>query len=141
MTDQSSILVLTTILELADDAYRSLKEILKENGTSDSSGTCMFASILVCEFALRRGMDASIRGGNGSDDGGLFNEYGGYGHYWCEVTADGMKFYIDIAAEQFGYSSFIVKNAHDVTGWPRYIPGDQATVDEHVRLTFTEGMQ
>lgn len=71
----------------------------------------------------------------------VFNENGGFGHYWCEVTADGMTFYIDIAAEQFGYSSFIVKNAHDLSGWPRYIPGDQATVDEHVRLAYTEGIQ
>ncbi|EAO1992431.1 hypothetical protein E0G79_21915 [Salmonella enterica] len=141
MTDQTSILIPPTILELADDAHKSLKETLKENGTSDTTGTCMYASILVSGFAFHRGIVAEIRGGNGSNDGGLFNENGGFGHYWCEVTADGMTFYIDIAAEQFGYSSFIVKNAHDLSGWPRYIPGDQATVDEHVRLTFTEGVQ
>jgi hypothetical protein len=46
-------------------------------------------------------MVASIRGGNGTDNGGLFNEYGGHGHYWCELSAGGMTFYIDIAAEQF----------------------------------------
>lgn len=97
--------------------------------------------MLVCDFAHRRGMSAGVRGGNGSDDGGLFDENGGHGHYWCEVIADGMTFYIDIAAEQFGYSSFIVKNVNDVSGWPRYIPGDQATVDEHVRISLTEGIQ
>lgn len=52
-----------------------------------------------------------------------------------------MTFYIDIAAEQFGYPSFIVKNANDVSDFPRYIPGNQATVDEHVRLAYTEGIQ
>lgn len=141
MTDQASIPVSTPVLALATDAHSSLKEILNDNGTSDTTGTCMFASLLVCEFAQRRGISAAVRGGNGTDDGGIFNESGGHGHYWCEVSAAGMTFYIDIASEQFGYPSFIVKNVNDVSGWPRYIPGDQATVDEHVRLTLTEGIQ
>ncbi len=141
VTDKTSILVLTPILELAEEAHKSLKENLKEIGTSDTTGTCMFACILVCKFARLRGMVASIRGGNGTDNGGLFNEYGGHGHYWCELSAGGMTFYIDIAAEQFGYPSFIVKNANDVSDFPRYIPGNQATVDEHVRLAYTEGIQ
>ncbi|HIA3132558.1 TPA: hypothetical protein ACWP24_003360, partial [Escherichia coli] len=125
----------------ATDAYSSLKNILNDNGTSDTTGTCMFASLLVCEFAHRRGMSAAVRGGNGTDDGGIFNESGGHGHYWCEVSAGEMIFYIDIAAEQFGYPSFIIKNANDVSGWPRYIPGDQVTVDEHVRITLSGGIR
>ena len=124
MTDQASIPVDTPVLALATDAYSSLKNILNDNETSDTTGTCMFASLLVCEFAHRRGMSAAVRGGNGTDDGGIFNESGGHGHYWCEVSAGEMIFYIDIAAEQFGYPSFIIKNANDVSGWPRYIPGD-----------------
>lgn len=117
MTDQASIPVDTPVLALATDAYSSLKNILNDNGTSDTTGTCMFASLLVCEFAHRRGMSAAVRGGNGTDDGGIFNESGGHGHYWCEVSAGEMIFYIDIAAEQFGYPSFIIKNANDVSGW------------------------
>lgn len=78
MTDQTSILIPPTILELADDAHKSLKETLKENGTSDTTGTCMYASILVSGFAFHRGIVAEIRGGNGSNDGGLFNENGGF---------------------------------------------------------------
>lgn len=140
MTDQASIPVDTPVLALATDAYSSLKNILNDNGTSDTTGTCMFASLLVCEFAHRRGMSAAVRGGNGTDDGGIFNESGGHGHYWCEVSAGEMIFYIDIAAEQFGYPSFIIKNANDVSGWPRYIPGDQVTVDEHVRITLSGGI-
>lgn len=100
MTDQASIPVDTPVLALATDAYSSLKNILNDNGTSDTTGTCMFASLLVCEFAHRRGMSAAVRGGNGTDDGGIFNESGGHGHYWCEVSAGEMIFYIDIAAEQ-----------------------------------------
>ncbi|AXD16828.1 hypothetical protein [Salmonella enterica] len=138
MTDQASIPVDTPVLALATDAYSSLKNILNDNGTSDTTGTCMFASLLVCEFAHRRGMSAAVRGGNGTDDGGIFNESGGHGHYWCEVSAGEMIFYIDIAAEQFGYPSFIIKNANDVSGWPRYIPGDQVTVDEHVRMALLQ---
>ncbi|ENL0204319.1 hypothetical protein ACE21V_002046 [Salmonella enterica] len=141
MTDQASIPVDTPVLALATDAYSSLKNTLNDNGTSDTTGTCMFASLLVCEFAHRRGMSAAVRGGNGTDDGGIFNESGGHGHYWCEVSAGGMIFYIDIAAEQFGYPSFIIKNANDVSGWPRYIPGDQVTVDEHVRITLSGGIR
>ncbi|MEB7009620.1 hypothetical protein NA900_18405 [Escherichia coli] len=141
MTDQASIPVDTPVLALATDAYSSLKNILNDNGTIDTTGTCMFASLLVCEFAHRRGMSAAVRGGNGTDDGGIFNESGGHGHYWCEVSAGEMIFYIDIAAEQFGYPSFIIKNANDVSGWPRYIPGDQVTVDEHVRITLSGGIR
>lgn len=141
MTDQASIPVDTPVLALATDAYSSLKNILNDNGTSDTTGTCMFASLLVSEFAHRRGMSAAVRGGNGTDDGGIFNESGGHGHYWCEVSAGEMIFYIDIAAEQFGYPSFIIKNANDVSGWPRYIPGDQVTVDEHVRITLSGGIR
>ncbi|EET9255741.1 hypothetical protein JQ340_003784 [Salmonella enterica] len=141
MADQASIPVDTPVLTLATDAYSSLKNILNDNGTSDTTGTCMFASLLVCEFAHRRGMSAAVRGGNGTDDGGIFNESGGHGHYWCEVSAGEMIFYIDIAAEQFGYPSFIIKNANDVSGWPRYIPGDQVTVDEHVRITLSGGIR
>ncbi|EBL7083391.1 hypothetical protein CKA17_21745 [Salmonella enterica] len=141
MTDQASIPVDTPVLALATDAYSSLKNILNDNGTSDTTGICMFASLLVCEFAHRRGMSAAVRGGNGTDDGGIFNESGGHGHYWCEVSAGEMIFYIDIAAEQFGYPSFIIKNANDVSGWPRYIPGDQVTVDEHVRITLSGGIR
>ncbi|EIN0475560.1 hypothetical protein LMG98_005144 [Escherichia coli] len=141
MTDQASIPVDTPVLALATDAYSSLKNILNDNGTSDTTGTCMFASLLVCEFAHRRGMSAAVRGGNGTDDGGIFNESGGHGHYWCEVSTGEMIFYIDIAAEQFGYPSFIIKNANDVSGWPRYIPGDQVTVDEHVRITLSGGIR
>ena len=141
MTDQASIPVDTPVLALATDAYSSLKNILNDNGTSDTTGTCMFASLLDCEFAHRRGMSAAVRGGNGTDDGGIFNESGGHGHYWCEVSAGEMIFYIDIAAEQFGYPSFIIKNANDVSGWPRYIPGDQVTVDEHVRITLSGGIR
>ncbi|EAA4206639.1 hypothetical protein DQD56_19665 [Salmonella enterica subsp. enterica serovar Schwarzengrund] len=141
MTDQASIPVDTPVLALATDAYSSLKNILNDNGTSDTTGTCMFASLLVCEFAHHRGMSAAVRGGNGTDDGGIFNESGGHGHYWCEVSAGEMIFYIDIAAEQFGYPSFIIKNANDVSGWPRYIPGDQVTVDEHVRITLSGGIR
>lgn len=141
MTDQASIPVDTPVLALATDAYSSLKNILNDNGTSDTTGTCMFASLLVCEFAHRRGMSAAVRGGNETDDGGIFNESGGHGHYWCEVSAGEMIFYIDIAAEQFGYPSFIIKNANDVSGWPRYIPGDQVTVDEHVRITLSGGIR
>ncbi len=141
MTDQASIPVDTPVLALATDAYSSLKNILNDNGTSDTTGTCMFASLLVCEFAHRRGMSAAVRGGNGTDDGGIFNESGGHGHYWCEVSAGEMIFYIDIADEQFGYPSFIIKNANDVSGWSRYIPGDQVTVDEHVRITLSGGIR
>lgn len=92
MTDQASIPVDTPVLALATDAYSSLKNILNDNGTSDTTGTCMFASLLVCEFAHRRGMSAAVRGGNGTDDGGIFNESGGHGHYWCEVSAGEMSF-------------------------------------------------
>nr|UGK56744.1 hypothetical protein [Escherichia coli] len=102
----------------------------------------MFASLLVCEFAHRRGMSAAVRGGNGTDDGGIFNESGGHGHYWCEVSAGEMIFLYRYCGRAvrlpFVYHQ---KNANDVSGWPRYIPGDRVTVDEHVRITLSGGIR
>lgn len=47
MTDQTSIPACPPILVLATDAHKSLKETLKGNGTSDTTGTCMFTSLFV----------------------------------------------------------------------------------------------
>lgn len=54
-----------TLMKLAEDAYSTYKEILKECGASDTTGTCMFASISLCELALSRNFEAIIRGGDG----------------------------------------------------------------------------
>lgn len=80
-----------------------------------------FASYLVCYLAKTKGLDAVVRGGNGADDGGIFIECGGFGHYWCELNFEEVQYYIDITSEQFGFHPYIVKLANDITGWPRYI--------------------
>lgn len=63
-----------------------------------------FASYLVCYLAKTKGLDAVVRGGNGADDGGIFIECGGFGHYWCELNFEEVQYYIDITSEQFGSS-------------------------------------
>nr|UGK56353.1 hypothetical protein [Escherichia coli] len=72
----------------------------------------------------------------------FFNESGGHGHYWCEVSAGEMIFLYRYCGRAvrlpFVYHQ---KNANDVSGWPRYIPGDRVTVDEHVRITLSGGIR
>lgn len=104
---------------IARVAHEKLLSVLTECGTKKTKGTCLFASYLVCYLAKTKGLDAVVRGGNGADDGGIFTESGGFGHYWCELNFEEVQYYIDITSEQFGFHPYIVKRVNDITGWPR----------------------
>ena len=127
------------VSDIARVAHEKLLSILTECGIEKTAGTCLFASYLVCYLAKTKGLDAVVRGCNGEDDGGIFIECGGFGHYWCELNFEEVQYYIDITSEQFGFHPYIVKLANDITGWPRYIPGDQETVDSHLEQLLRDG--
>lgn len=112
--------------------------LLQSSELPSSTGTCLHACILLREMLYSAGFDnIKIRGGNGDDDGGFFTSEGGYGHYWCEVTRSGLCQIIDITADQFGYDKILIINAFS-TEWPRYIPGNQDTVDHHISNAMDE---
>ncbi len=94
------------VSDIARVAHEKLLSILTECGIEKTAGTCLFASYLVCYLAKTKGLDAVVRGGNGADDGGIFIECGGFGHYWCELNFEEVQYYIDITSEQFGFHPY-----------------------------------
>ncbi|WP_258814597.1 hypothetical protein [Klebsiella pneumoniae] len=93
----------------------------------------------MARLAHSKGLSAVIRGGDGKSDGGLFTMYGGFGHYWCEISNNDEFHIVDISADQFGFEGVIVKNIKEVEGWPRYIPGNQDVVNAGVEELFNHG--
>lgn len=105
--------------------------------TTDPSGACLYASILLLN-ALRKfaGAEAAICGGGPPMDGGLRDASGQiHGHYWIEgSTKEGVPFLADITADQFGYERItILPLAH---ARERYTPGDANLVTSHVEETL-----
>lgn len=79
------------INDVATEARALLNGILADCDTDDTTGTCLFASLLLARLAHSKGLSAVIRGGDGKSDGGLFTMYGGFGHYWCERSPTTMN--------------------------------------------------
>ena len=127
------------INDVATEARALLNGILADCDTDDTTGTCLFASLLLARLAHSKGFSAVIRGGDGKSDGGLFTMYGGFGHYWCEISNNDEFHIVDISADQFGFEGVIVKNIKEVEGWPRYIPGNQDVVNAGVEELFNHG--
>ncbi|AHE47381.1 hypothetical protein ACX6B8_005414 [Klebsiella pneumoniae] len=102
--------------------------------TSDTTGTCMYGSILVSMLLEKfSGVRTRIAGGDGVGDGGIVTPEGMKGHYWVVANVHGMHFIVDITADQFGMDSIIYKGLKDA---PEYVEGHQAVVDEHVADSF-----
>ncbi|HIE4884572.1 TPA: hypothetical protein ACXNKY_005494 [Klebsiella pneumoniae] len=96
--------------------------------TSDTTGTCMYGSILVSMLLEKfSGVRTRIAGGDGVGDGGIVTPEGMKGHYWVDITAD-----------QFGMDSIIYKGLKDAQ---EYVEGHQAVVDEHVADSFQKLFQ
>lgn len=103
-------------------------------GAQQTEGACFYACVLL-QTTLNRFSDyrAMVRGGDGLLDGG-YTDFEGrrHGHYWVEARdADQHAWVLDITADQFGGPAVTVVPLEYST--PRYLPGDQATVDAHLR--------
>ncbi|BDA57965.1 MULTISPECIES: hypothetical protein [Enterobacteriaceae] len=102
--------------------------------SSDTTGTCMYGSILVSMLLEKfSGVRTRIAGGDGVDDGGILTAAGMKGHYWVVANVNGMLFVVDITADQFGMDKIVYKGLKDA---PEYIEGHQITIDEHVHETL-----
>jgi hypothetical protein len=103
-------------------------------GHADTTGTCFYAAVLVCESVARfTGFEACIRGGDGKGDGGFRSREGSWhGHYWTEARdpATGQAWVIDLTADQFGEHTVRILTLAAAS--EQYHPGDQAVVDAHV---------
>lgn len=59
--------------------------------TSDTTGTCMYGSILVSMLLEKfSGVRTRIAGGDGVGDGGIVTPEGMKGHYWVVANVHGM---------------------------------------------------
>ncbi len=104
-------------------------DIRPDPGQAPTHNTCLYASTLLAEMLHRfGGCRATIRGGDGQDDGGYVAAQGvQFGHYWVEaVTADGQAFVCDITADQFGGEPVVVLPVQDCLD--RYVCGNQEVV-------------
>ena len=119
------------LASLAASTREIFERVLAQSqGHQRTLGTCLYAAVL-CSVVINRftNLQAIVRGGDGEADGGLFIDGVGHGHYWVEAREGDQAFIVDITADQFGLPPVIVAPTDDLPA--RYIPGDQATVDEH----------
>lgn len=130
-------------LGIESDAMREVRELLQSSRSlfetvlkrslnrTQTTGTCLYASVMT-SLVLNRFTEAvvSIRGGDGEDDGGIFVDGIGRGHYWMEAEIDGVLYVLDITADQFCLPSITIERLDAIHD--RYRPGCQETVDEHV---------
>lgn len=113
-------------------------QTLQDSGLQEGTkGACLYASIIGC-ITLNRFTKAEviIRGGDGDGDGGIKVDGALHGHYWLEADIDGNRYVIDITADQFGMPPVIIERVEVMQ--QIYLPGDQVTVDEHVREMMDE---
>ncbi len=123
--------------EVVEMSRRIFEKLISSTlNTSDTTGTCMYGSILVSMLLERfSGVRTRIAGGDGvgDGDGGILTAAGMKGHYWVVANVHGMFFVVDITADQFGMDKIVYKGLKDA---PEYIEGHQITIDEHVHETL-----
>jgi len=111
-----------------------MKEFEDSIRTTETSGTCLYAAILLSNSINKFTNSEAIVCGGGPDEGaGIRDKNGGKkGHYWVEgKTESGVKFIADISSDQFDYPPVVV--IHESQGRVRYFPGNQETIDQHVK--------
>lgn len=103
-------------------------------GHKDSTGACLYASILLSMSVQKFSpYQAVVRGGGEASSGGVFLADGQRkGHYWVEAVREetGERWVLDIAGDQFGLPAVQVLEFAQAS---HYVPGDQAEIDEHVQ--------
>lgn len=103
--------------------------------TRDTTGTCLYGSILVKTAVEQwfKDFTAVIRGGSPDESPGLgcFDGRLWRGHYWVELQRDGVPVWVvDITADQFGFPPVRILPFPDAM--QNYNAGDQRHVDEAV---------
>ncbi len=101
-------------------------------GHSQTAGTCLYSCLLLRETIQRfTSFECRVRGGDGSSSG--YRDQSGrmHGHYWVEAHGGTQHYVVDITADQFGGSRVTLLEL--AASLERYIPGDQAEIDDHVR--------
>jgi hypothetical protein len=111
-------------------------------GSTNTEGSCFYACLLLRESINRfTWFRAIVRGGDGVTAG--FRDRTGTlrAHYWLEAEPDpehleacetAEVLTVDITGDQFGAPPVVMVPVSASSA--QYIPGDQAEVDEHVRL-------
>ncbi len=131
---------LQAIESISSRMRRIFEKVLVATDVKGTSGTCIYASILLQQSPDRfGGCETVVRGGDGLSDGGVRDMVGvWHGHYWVEgVTSSGTPFLADISADQFGWRSVVVLPLAEARS--RYVPGNdelcgQAVEDETRRM-------
>ncbi|EOT5430086.1 hypothetical protein VSS22_24830 [Klebsiella pneumoniae] len=121
--------------EVVEMSRRIFENVISSSlNTADTTGTCMYGSILVSMLLeIFSGVRTRIAGGDGVGDGGILTAAGMKGHYWVVANVHGMLFVVDITADQFGMDKIVYKGLKDA---PEYIEGHQITIDDHVHETL-----
>lgn len=119
----------------AQDCRKLFLAVLAESiGHGAVAGSCLYAAVLVAFTAHRfLPLRTVVRGGDGEGDGGYKAPGGALkGHYWVEAwTPHGAeRWVVDITADQFGGEACVVIPLEQSR--EQYIPGDQATVNQHL---------
>lgn len=121
------------VLDVVNDWRRLFEQIIQDAlKTSDTAGTCLYASLMLVEL-LNKFMHAQaiVRGGGPPLDGGVLGPDGVLrGHYWVELEVSGARFVVDVTADQFGYEPVVILPIEEARN--RYTPGNQANVDAAV---------
>ncbi|HBX5859168.1 hypothetical protein ABDC16_00535 (plasmid) [Klebsiella pneumoniae] len=127
----------TSPSEVVEMSRRIFEKILNSSlQSSDTTGTCMYGSILVSMLLEKfSGVKTRIAGGDGAGDGGIMTPDGMKGHYWVVANIHGMLFVVDITADQFGMDKIVYKGLKEA---PEYVEGFGATIDEHVVETLNQ---
>lgn len=113
------------------------KVLSSSMSTSDTTGSCLYASVLVAKSVEKWTPFSAVVRGGGPLEGPALGYYDGsawQGHYWVEVQLqDEPVAVVDITADQFGGPPV------QVLAWAhasdRYRAGEQAAVDEAVQDT------
>lgn len=119
------------LVQIAKDARRTFDVVLAQSlGHQRTAGTCLYAAVL-CSLLINRftAGRASVRGGDGQGDGGLFVDGTGHGHYWVEVETGADSLVVDITGDQFGLPPVTVAPLSALPA--KYLPGNQSLVDGH----------
>jgi hypothetical protein len=137
--DSSNPPNLWTLLHETRQIHESL--LRKSLGHRQTKGSCAYAAYMLDVLIKRFRPDLSscIRGGDGVEDGGYFDDKGrGFGHYWVEIDDKGQRFVADITADQFGAEPIQLLPLSATAG--SYIPGNAELVAEQM-AEFGEGLR
>ncbi len=126
------------LLELIHGTRAVYLRVLDEAlATRDTTGSCLYACILLKQTLTRFAQVPVVIRGGGDGVSGYFDGSAWRGHYWLEVTSRHRgAWVVDITADQFGGPGVVVLPLP--ASLERYRPEDQAEVDAQVEGFMAE---